>query len=511
MDADGQNQHQLVPPPGGGGAYFDPVWSPDGKTIAFPHWSGGLHEALADGSRETTVAVIDVTGPSWTSANPGASLSSTGAPIIGGDARVGEPIEAGAGSWAGAEPFAFSYSWQRCNSAGLSCAAIAGAGGDTYTPAAADVGSTVKATVTATSPFVVGSVSSTTPTMGPIAAARPYSDVPPTINGSTTVGQTLLAANDAAAWTGGPSFSFRWRRCSGGGACGDIGGAVGTTYTLTTSDEGHTIRLAVTGTNAGGSSTVTSRATAAIAAAPGGGGGGGGGGGVGSIPDLKVTLSATKTTVQPNDETDFTVIVANNGGAGALQTHLAIVLPATMTLLGAPAYDVGSGCTGTQSIDCFLDYVANGGKATVRFAVHVGGTGAQTVTATATSDREANPADNSASLVITVATSTPPPPPPPPPTKGVTKVGTAHNDVLRGTNRNDTLRGMGGNDTLWGLGGNDLLVGGTGRDTLYGGGGNDTLLAREGQRDVVNCGTGRDTATVDKVDVVKGCETVRRR
>src|SRR5439155_20786500 len=222
-----------------------------------------------------------------------------------------------------------------------------------------------------------------------------------------------------------------------------------------------------------------------------GGGGGGGGGGGTSVPDLKVSLTASKTTIQPDEESDLTATVANIGGAGALQTHLLIALPATMTLLGPPAYDRGSGCTGAQTLDCYLDYVPNGGTTAVHFAVRVGGQGAQTVTASANADREANPGDNTASIVIQVATTVPPPPPN---SKGVTKVGTAHDDVLRGTARNDTLRGLGGNDTLWGLGGSDLLVGGTGRDRLYGGPGNDNLQARDGRRDAVDCGTGRDTA-----------------
>ena len=107
------------------------------------------------------------------------------------------------------------------------------------------------------------------------------------------------------------------------------------------------------------------------------------------------------------------ITVSNVGGAGSLQTHLLIALPSTLTLLGAPAADRGSGCTGSSTVDCFLDYIPNGGSAKIIFAVRVGGTGAQTLTATASSDREANPADNSASATLTV--NTPPPPPPPPP------------------------------------------------------------------------------------------------
>jgi Ca2+-binding RTX toxin-like protein len=63
---------------------------------------------------------------------------------------------------------------------------------------------------------------------------------------------------------------------------------------------------------------------------------------------------------------------------------------------------------------------------------------------------------------------------------------------------------------LRGLAGNDLLDGGRGADRLDGGSGNDTLAARDGTRDTVACGPGRDKATVDSLDRVSGCETVRR-
>ena len=94
--------------------------------------------------------------------------------------------------------------------------------------------------------------------------------------------------------------------------------------------------------------------------------------------------------------------------------------------------------------------------------------------------------------------------------RGVTKTGTPRADTLNGTPRDDTLRGRGGDDVLRGLGGDDLVMGGPGRDKLYGGTANDRLLARDGQPDIVDCGPGRDSATIDARDTVKGCERVER-
>jgi Ca2+-binding RTX toxin-like protein len=74
------------------------------------------------------------------------------------------------------------------------------------------------------------------------------------------------------------------------------------------------------------------------------------------------------------------------------------------------------------------------------------------------------------------------------------------------------LYGDSGADFLNGGYGPDRLNGGRGRDRLYGGPGADVLRARDGTRDVVSCGSGRDVAVVDRRDRVStNCETVRRR
>jgi Tol biopolymer transport system component len=92
-------------------------------------------------------------------------------------------------------------------------------------------------------------------------------------------------------------------------------------------------------------------------------------------------------------------------------------------------------------------------------------------------------------------------------------------DVLVGGFWPDRLVGGPGADTLYGGVNHDVLVGGPGRDRLYGQGGTDTIFARDGMRDLVDCGTntGRtnktpelDTAYVDRYDLVRGCERIFR-
>jgi Ca2+-binding RTX toxin-like protein len=213
-------------------------------------------------------------------------------------------------------------------------------------------------------------------------------------------------------------------------------------------------------------------------------------------------LSASTTTPALGGEVDLTATIVNRGGAGSLQTHLVIALPATATLLGAPAYQAGSGCTGTQTVDCFLDYIPNGGTTHVWFNVRI--TGDASLTATASADRDSDPSDNAATIALTVPTaaSVTHAPAAPAPTKGKVLVGNARANRLVGTPRNDMLNGRGGNDVLIGLGGNDTLIGGPGNDTIY---------ARDGKRDVIDCGTGKDVVYADRYDkVAANCEVVHR-
>jgi hypothetical protein len=73
-----------------------------------------------------------------------------------------------------------------------------------------------------------------------------------------------------------------------------------------------------------------------------------------------------------------------------------------------------------------------------------------------------------------------------------------------------TITGSAAANDLRGGDGADTVDGGAGNDTLFGGSGNDTLRARDGFADRVSCDEGTDTAVVDTLDTVSGCETVDR-
>jgi hypothetical protein len=100
-----------------------------------------------------------------------------------------------------------------------------------------------------------------------VPVAAPTNTLLPSISGSTSQGSMLTA--DPGNWTGSPtSWAYQWRRCNTSGAsCTDISNATGTGYLLAAADVGSTIRVAVTATNTGGSTTAVSAATATIAAA----------------------------------------------------------------------------------------------------------------------------------------------------------------------------------------------------------------------------------------------------
>jgi Ca2+-binding RTX toxin-like protein len=82
---------------------------------------------------------------------------------------------------------------------------------------------------------------------------------------------------------------------------------------------------------------------------------------------------------------------------------------------------------------------------------------------------------------------------------GCTILGTDGNDRIVGTSEPDVICARGGNDVIRGGGGDDSIIGGKGIDTIDGGVGNDQIKARDGKRDVINGGPGRDVAWLDYI------------
>ena len=91
-------------------------------------------------------------------------------------------------------------------------------------------------------------------------------------------------------------------------------------------------------------------------------------------------------------------------------------------------------------------------------------------------------------------------------------------DVLVGGAGDDWLDGNGGTDQLFGGDGNDLIDSRdfvnfhhpAGLDTVAAGAGHDTVEARDGFKDEIDCGRGRDVVFYDRdLDVLTNCEDAR--
>lgn len=92
------------------------------------------------------------------------------------------------------------------------------------------------------------------------------------------------------------------------------------------------------------------------------------------------------------------------------------------------------------------------------------------------------------------------------------RLANVHPDVenVRGGTGADEITGSDGSNILEGGEGSDFIVGNGGGDSVYGGAGNDVIDARDGEADVIDCGAGQDSVTVDALDGWRNCEGVSR-
>ena len=79
----------------------------------------------------------------------GTTLINSAPPAISGTPAPGVALSASTGTWDGLPDISYTYQWQRCDAAGGACGSIAGATQSGYTPAAADLGSTLRVAVRA--------------------------------------------------------------------------------------------------------------------------------------------------------------------------------------------------------------------------------------------------------------------------------------------------------------------------------------------------------------------------
>lgn len=134
-------------------------------------------------------------------------------------------------------------------------------------------------------------------------STRPKPKTAPTISGTAEIGITLVATH--GTWSDSPtSFHYQWVRCDGtGAACVGIGAATARIYTVTTYDEGHTLRVTVTAHNASGSTSVSSAPTVVVP--PGGCPPGTGAIAIASLgPPARLVISSATVTPSVKRSTD---------------------------------------------------------------------------------------------------------------------------------------------------------------------------------------------------------------
>jgi hypothetical protein len=129
-------------------------------------------------------------------------------PTISGTPRVGEELTADPGGWTGGVR-SFAYQWQRCDTAGAGCVDVANATGKAYGVRVADVGHTMRVTVTATN--LAGSETATSDRTDVVKTNAsppppPPPPPPPGVNARPTL--TILSAR----WQGNRIYA-RFRIC----------------------------------------------------------------------------------------------------------------------------------------------------------------------------------------------------------------------------------------------------------------------------------------------------------
>ncbi|MCW2996085.1 MAG: hypothetical protein JWQ18_3580, partial [Conexibacter sp.] len=194
----------------------------------------------------------------------GAAPTNSAVPVISGTAKEGQLLTASTGTWSGSAPISYATQWQSCSP---TCTNIAGATAATYRLTATDVGKTIKAVVTATNS--TGSASATSAATASVTTGPPVNTVLPTVTGTATAGQVLTATTGTWVGTATITKTTQWKRCNTAGAsCVAISGATASTYTLTSTDVGATIRATETATNSVGSAAADSAATSVVAGVP---------------------------------------------------------------------------------------------------------------------------------------------------------------------------------------------------------------------------------------------------
>jgi sugar lactone lactonase YvrE len=233
--------------------------------------TGGQYTLSEEDAAATIRVVVEASNPEGTSeasSAPSSIVAHEGlhyveAPSISGVLQSGQALIADPGTWAGGGSApSYGFRWERCDDEGEGCVVIGGAESSSYSLAGADIGSTVRALVTATSGLE--EATAWTAVSGMVGQTRPANALAPSITGTPNLDQTLHA--EVGTWTGhGLTFAYQWEKCDAtGSACQPISGANQSDFAVPGSLLGKTARVAVSAANSAGSTAVVSAATPVI-------------------------------------------------------------------------------------------------------------------------------------------------------------------------------------------------------------------------------------------------------
>jgi hypothetical protein len=187
-------------------------------------------------------------------------------PTVSGVASQDQMLTSANGTWAATPAPTFTYQWEQCDGMGNNCSTIAGAIAAGYAPVSGDVGHTLRAQVIASN--TAGSTTATSAATAAILVAAPTDSALPAVSGTAQSGQTLSAST--GTWSNTPTgFGYQWSQCdSSGNACAPIATATSASYLTGPGDVGHTLRVTVTATNAGGPGQATSSQSQVVSSPP---------------------------------------------------------------------------------------------------------------------------------------------------------------------------------------------------------------------------------------------------
>ena len=179
--------------------------------------------------------------------------------------KPGKDLTGKGGTWKGAEPITFEYQWLRCELDGETCEPVPDATALKYPLTSSDIGHLLRLRVTATN--ATGPAVARSAPVGPITALAPATAGKPKVlvEGKPKIGSVLRV--DTGAWTGTEPlvFAYRWQACVSTADCRDIDGATAAERILTAADVGLKMRVVVTVTGPGGTTSAESASTDTVA------------------------------------------------------------------------------------------------------------------------------------------------------------------------------------------------------------------------------------------------------